>query len=52
MYIEGHLFTVGRPVLIAEAVEIFAIRLSLERVVAGRDRGHLRLVSVGRVCDL
>lgn len=52
MYVKGHLLAVCAPVLIAEAVCVFAIQVGCEGVVAGRDSALLDLVVVVRVGDL
>jgi hypothetical protein len=50
--IEGNLFAVGTPVLVAEAVGVLAVVLGLEGEVAGRDGLFVDLVLGNRVGDL
>lgn len=52
MHVERNLLAVGRPVLVAEAVDISSVVAGLEGIVAGRDRRHLCLVGACRVGDL
>ena len=35
MYVKGNVLAVRRPVLVAETVYVFAIKTSVERVIAG-----------------
>jgi hypothetical protein len=50
--VEGDLLGVGTPVLISEAVYVFAIMLSRERIIAVRDTLLVCLVLTSRVGDL
>ena len=49
MHVEADFFRVAGPVLVAEAVGVFAVVLGVEAVVAGRDGG---LVDEVRVCGV
>lgn len=52
MNIEGYLFRVRSPSLVAEAVDIFTIRVSNKRVVLGGDSLFIVLAVVQGVLDL
>lgn len=52
MNIEGYLFRVRSPSLVAEAVDIFTIRVSNKRIVLGGDSLFIVLAVVQGVLDL
>lgn len=52
MDVEGHLLGVGGPALVAEAVDVFAVGVGVERVVFRRHGLSVVLAVAGRVLDL
>jgi hypothetical protein len=52
VHVEGHLLGVGAPVLVVEAVCVFAVLLSVECVVAGGHAAFVDLVVVMGCFDL
>lgn len=52
MNVEGNFLRVRRPMLVAEAVCIFAVQGRGEGVVAGGDRSLVDLVRVHRILNL
>ena len=52
MHIERNLLTRCRPVLITEAVDVFAVVFGLKAVIAGGDGELVDFVAVRRILDL
>jgi len=52
MHIERNLLARSRPMLVAEAVDVFAVVLGFEAMVAGRDGAFIDLVAACRVLNL
>ncbi len=52
MHIERNFLARCRPVLVAEAVDVFAVVLGFEAVVAGGDGAFIDLVAACGVLDL
>lgn len=52
MDVEGDFFGGGRPVLVAEAVDVFAVGLGGEGVVTGGDGARVDFVGLGGILNL